>query len=113
MAINNRLFNFKNDSNNLPFIYTVWGYGIFAIPAVKFTIEETMFHQTALILRAIISDIMVLGGFSIMSGVYGYFGYSHDFFLCSEYAFRFTLKYLCVVEPARMLWKLIRPYYFK
>jgi hypothetical protein len=103
---NNRLVKFKTDSNSQPFIFTVWGYGIFAIPAAKFTLEETTFKNCSVLIRAVLSDLVVLGAFSVMSGIYGYFGYAHDSMICGEYGFRFCLKYICVLEPARMLWRL-------
>eukprot|EP01040_Poterioochromonas_malhamensis_P002647 gene2647-2813_t len=110
---NSSLQLFRNDPENKPLIYAVWSYGLLAIPAAKFSVEEALFappENTSLIVRATISNAVVLAGFSVMSAMYGYFGHSKDFLLSGEYGFRFALKYICVLEPARMLCRLCGPY---
>lgn len=109
---NSSLQLFRNDPENKPITYVVWIYGLLAIPAAKFSLEETLFappKNTSLIVRATISNAIVLAVFSAMSAMYGYFGHSKDFLLSGDYGFRFALKYICVLEPARMLWRLWGP----
>jgi hypothetical protein len=104
---------FRNNPHNRSFIYAVWLYGIFAIPPTKFTLEETLFQNTHPLVRSVLSNVAVLSGFSFISAMYGFFGFSHDFIECGDFGFRFGLKYLCVVEPARMGWKLWGRYFRK
>lgn len=118
-----RLQLFRESPNNQPIVMAVWSYGFFAIPAVKFSLEEFFNSSpsfsnenmkggssTSLILRATIANALTLAGFSVMSAFYGYYGHASDFFLSGEYGFRFALKYICVIEPVRMLWNLWGPY---
>ena len=118
-----RLQLFRENPNNQSIVMAVWSYGLFAIPAAKFTLEEFFNSSpafsneniksgsnTSLILRATIANAVTLAGFSIMSAFYGYYGHAADFFISGEYGFRFALKYICVLEPARMMWNLWGPY---